>query len=131
MGIIDNVKEIVKIVQKADNIELYRKVIDLESEVLELTKQLKDKEDTISKLNEAMAVKGKMICEGSVYYIVDDAGNKKDGPFCTKCYDIDHVMCRIIQPHRVGEGRSWEWIQCQRCKVPFRSKEAGVYLNTH
>jgi hypothetical protein len=131
MGIIESAKEVVKIVQQIDNIELNRKVLDLEAEVLELTQQLREKDETISKLNEALETKGKIICQNSVYFMVDDEGNKKDGPFCTKCFDVDHFLCRLIQFHPGGDGRSWEWIQYQRCKLPFRSPKAAEYIGQH
>ena len=36
MGIIDNVKDIAKLIKKYDDIELYKKIIDLHDEILEL-----------------------------------------------------------------------------------------------
>ena len=131
MGIIENAKEAVKLVQQIDNIDLYRRILDLQGEAIELIEELKKKEETISKLKDALALKGKMICEASAYYITDDKGDKIDGPFCTKCFDVDHIACRIINAPKRGEGHSWEWVQCPKCKVPFRSRKTGHYINTH
>ena len=39
MGIIDNVKETVTLIQKIDNIDLYRKVLDLQSEVMAVVEE--------------------------------------------------------------------------------------------
>lgn len=129
MGIIENAKDAIKIVQKIDNIELYRKILDLQSEAMELIEQLKQKDETISKLNTALVLKGKMICESSAYYIVDKEGGKIDGPFCTKCFDVDHVTCRLVPITTPGQGR--EHVQCPNCKVVFNSWQISSYLDKH
>jgi len=132
MGIIENAKEAVKLVQQMDNIDLYRQILDLQSEAIALTEELKQKDDTITKLEQALRLKGKIVCENSAYYIIDNDGNKVDGPFCTKCFDVDHTTCRlIISGNPRAEGRDWEWIQCPKCKVTFKSRTAGEYIQTH
>jgi hypothetical protein len=44
MSIINNVKEIADLVQKAGDIELYRKIIELEGELIELTRSNRELE---------------------------------------------------------------------------------------
>jgi len=112
MGMIENIKDAVKIVQKIDNIELYRKLLDLQTEAMELTQKLKEKDEKIDQLEEALKIKGKLVLRGSAYYITDDGGKLLDGPFCTKCFDVDHVMCRIVR----AIGRM---VRCQKCKASF------------
>jgi len=131
MSFVDNIKEVVKIVQQIDNTELYRKLLDVQAEILEITEQLKSKDEKIKELEKALQLKGKMICENSAYFIVDENQNKTDGPFCTKCFDVDHIICRLINAPKHGEGHQWEWVQCPKCKVPFRSRKIGEYLKTH
>ena len=131
MGIIENAKEAVKLVQQIDNMELYRNILDLQAEALELVQQLKEKDETIEKLKTALELKGKMVCEHSAYWIKDDQGSKTDGPFCTNCFDNEHATRRLVQggkPSNKG-GHDWSWIQCPKCKVPFRQEALGRYLN--
>lgn len=122
MGIIENAKEAVKIVQQIDNIELYRKILDLQAEAIELSEELKKKDETISKLKDALSLKGKMICEASAYYITDEKGNKTEGPFCTKCFDIDQSKCRLVADNKEPQ------VICPNCKVSFSSKPTYDYL---
>jgi len=129
MGIIENAKDAIKLVQKIDNIELYRKILDLQSEAMELIEQLKLKDEMISKLNDALAIKGKLLYERSAYYIADEQGNKIDGPFCTKCFDIDHITCRFVPKSTPGQGRTH--VQCPNCKVVFDSHKISGYLQQH
>ena len=133
MGIIDNTKEVVKLVQQIDNIELYRKILDLEGEVIELVQENREKDQTIEQLKEAMKLKGKMVCEHSAYYQVDEEGNKIAGPFCTNCFDNEYATRRLVQGGipKGQSGHSCLWVQCPKCKLPFYSEETGDYLSGH
>lgn len=121
MGIIENAKDAVKLVQKIDNIELYRKILDLQSEAIELIEQSKLKDERITKLKNALRAKGKMVCKDSAYYLTDDKGEIIDGPFCTKCFDTDQDTIRIVAHTTGGQ------VKCLKCKVIFDSE--NIYNN--
>ena len=93
----------------------------------------KEKDKTIKKLEDALEMKGKMKCDHSAYWIIDDQDNIIDGPFCTNCFDNEQIKRRLVQGGKPnGEvGRPWEWVQCPKCGKSFRQKQVGVYLNTH
>ncbi len=133
MGIIQTAKDIVSIVQKMGNIDLIEKVLDLQTELSEIVEQLGEKEKTIEKLTEALELKGNLQREYSAYWLKDDQGNIIDGPFCTNCFDTEHTPRRLVQGGKQNGqgGHSWEWVRCPKCKVPFRSRHVGQYLNTH
>ena len=122
MGIIENAKEAVKLVQKIDNIDLYRRILDLQAEAIELTEELKRKDEIIAQLKDALYLKGKFIYKDSAYYITDENGKIVDGPFCTKCFDVDHVKCRLV-PENIGPQ-----VICPKCGVSFASKPIYSYL---
>ncbi len=61
MGMIEDIKEAVKIVQQIDNMELYRKLLDLQVEALDLSEQLKNKDKKIDELEKAFELKGKIM----------------------------------------------------------------------
>ena len=129
MGIIEDVKEVVKLSQQVNNIDLYHKLVDLQLEVMELTEQLKQKDTVISQLKKAFALKGKFICKDSAYYLTDEKDEIIDGPFCTKCFEVDQIQCRLVQKKTPSQGR--ETVQCPRCKVPFPSYRTAYYLSKH
>jgi len=122
MGIIENAKEAVKIVQQIDNIDLYRRILDLQGEAIELTEELKKKDEIIAQLKDALDLKGKFIYKDSAYYITDENGKIIDGPFCTKCFDVDHVKCRLV-PENIDPQ-----VICPNCRVSFASKPLYSYL---
>ncbi len=122
MGIIENAKDAVKLVQQIDNIELYRKILDLQAEAIELTEQLKQKDEIISQLKKALELKGKFICKDSAYYIADETGKITDGPFCTKCFDVNHLKCRLVAADKEPI------VICPNCNVRFASKPTFDWL---
>lgn len=95
MGVIEDVKEVVKLVQSIDNIDLYRKILDLQAEVtglvqdkLQLTQQVRD-------LTEKLAIQGSLEFRDEGYWRKCDDG-KEDGPFCTACWDSDKKLVRSV-----------------------------------
>ena len=122
MGIIEDAKEAVKLVQQIDNIELYRKILDLQGEAIELTEEIKKKDETISKLKDALDLKGRLTCKDSAYYLTNDNGKIIGGPFCTKCFDVDHLKCRLVPDNKEPQ------VICPKCKVSFSSKPLYHYL---
>lgn len=122
MSIIDNIKDVVKLVQKIDNLELLQKILNLQTEVIDLTEQLKQKDEIISQLKDALDLKGRLTCKDSAYYLTNKNGKIIDGPFCTKCFDVDHFKCRLVPDNKEPQ------VICPNCKVSFSSKPLYYYL---
>lgn len=125
MGIIEDVKEAVKLSQQVNNVDLYRKLVDLQLEVMELTEQLKEKNNTIEKLEAAFELKGKMICIESVYWLKDENDKIKDGPFCSKCFEVDHIQCRLARLPRDSRPS----LKCPNCKAGYESCLGFDYID--
>jgi hypothetical protein len=133
MGAIDTAKEIAGLVQKYNDVPLMKHIVELQTEVVELVQQNREKDQTIEKLKRAMELKGKVVCEHSAYYEVNEHGEKVSGPFCTNCFDNEHAPRRLVQGFKPKNqnGHNWCWVQCPKCKVPFRSEYTGKYLVQH
>ncbi|MBC8470286.1 MAG: hypothetical protein H8D56_12510 [Planctomycetes bacterium] len=129
MGLIEDAKEAVRLVQKIDNMELYRKILDLQSEAIELIEKLKEKDRTITKLKTALSLKGKLICEHSAYWLKNEKNETVDGPFCTRCFDVERNPCRLVQKSTPRQG--CETVQCPNCKVQFPNFMIADYLSKH
>ncbi|MGI9303344.1 MAG: hypothetical protein ACR2RB_11645, partial [Gammaproteobacteria bacterium] len=50
MSIIDNMKEIASVIKELDNVDLYRKIVELEGETIELIRVNRELEDRLSSL---------------------------------------------------------------------------------
>lgn len=107
MSIINNAKEIADLIQKLGNIELYRKIVELEGQIIELTRENHASREQVEELIRQLSIKGKLQFERKLYWLID--GQTKDGPFCQRCYDVDRKLVRL-QPW--GDD-SW---MCFGCK---------------
>ncbi len=58
----------------------------------------------------------------SAYWLRDDQGNIKEGPFCMKCKDVDSVKCRLVAMEKEPQ------VKCPNCKNEFASKPLFDYL---
>lgn len=93
MSIIMNAKEIADVVQKLGNIELYRKIVELEGQIIELTRENHALSEQVGELQRQLSMKGQLQYEEKMYWLVD--GERKDGPYCQRCYDVDRKLVRL------------------------------------
>ena len=87
MSVVTNIKEIVDLVKKIGDAELYRKIIELEQEVIELTYEIRN-------LNEKLKLKDDIIWDGRIYWLIKKDGSK-DGPYCQLCQDKNQNLTRL------------------------------------
>ena len=52
MGAIDNVKEVAKLVKDIGNMELYRQILDLQGEIMELTQANRELKSRVAELKD-------------------------------------------------------------------------------
>ena len=98
--------------------------------LLEQTQQAaREKDRLIARLQAAGATQGLLVIDGPACFI--RKGNLLDGPFCMSCFHQRHEAVRIEpagQPQG-ADGPAAEWVQCARCRTPFRSERLGQFLN--
>ena len=109
MSIINNAKEIADIVKKLGDIELYRRIVDLEGEILDLTRAKRDAEAEVEHLRETLKIKDKMTFKKPFYYMADDPV-----PFCPKCWEVDKIAIHMDGPRDVMVGSRYD---CHNCKT--------------
>jgi hypothetical protein len=111
-------------------VQLKQQVAQLQSRLDESHKLSTEKDELIAELQAVAALKDNMIVDGPAYFVKKDGG-ALDGPFCTPCFGRGHETVRIIPAAKPkdGEGDKSEWVQCSKCKTPFRSQRLSEYLN--
>ncbi len=102
MGVIDTAKEAVQLVQKIDNIQLYRTILDLQSDALKIVDENSKLRDQVKELEAAFAIKDSLIFENNSYFVVKETG--REGPYCTLCWDKDRKLVRL---HK--DEQDWWW----------------------
>ena len=90
--------------------------VDLHSQLLEFSEKLREQEELIHKLEkenrslrEADDLKARVHVRDEMYYVRQDDGSD-DGPFCTRCYDIDGKLSRL----KVAD---YDQARCPQCKT--------------
>ena len=95
MGVLDTAKEAVQLVQKIDNIELYKQILDLQSEIIKVVEENTHLKEQVKSLQETMKIKDSLSFEDNSYWIEKDG--VKNGPFCTHCWDREGMLVRLHQ----------------------------------
>lgn len=95
MNIIDTVKEVVSIAQKIDNIELYKQILSLQSDVLKLVDENTKLKQEIATFKETAKIKAALRFQNGEYFQKKE-DDSEDGPFCQICWDVDQRLARLI-----------------------------------
>lgn len=107
MGIYDAAKDAAKILKDAGKIEEYVKILDLIEDLFEKQKKIESLEEENNKLRNRLLVKDVYHFKNNAYYQKET----NDGPFCTRCFDKNHELIRII-PRKPSSNHS----VCPECK---------------
>lgn len=120
MGIVDEVKSVAGLVNKLKDPELMQHVINLQNSVLELNNEnaklrekVTDLENIIKNLEKEKEVGESLNIEFGTYF--STRNSKKDGPFCTRCFDVDRNLVRL---NVLTNG----YAECPQCKNGFHYK---------
>ncbi len=109
MSIISDAKEIVKLVRKLDDVELYRKILKLEEEIIEITRKNNDLQQKIDELKKIIETETSLEFRPPFYYRAGD-----DIPLCPKCWEVDK---KII--HLVNVRTAFNPLRCQSCRSRY------------
>ena len=112
MGLVENFKQVVEVVQKIDNVGLYRQILSLQSDALNLMQENMSLRDEVRVLKEKLTIRGEITFESNAYWL--DREGKRAGPFCSACQDTKEQLVRL-QPFINVPGRH----RCPSCKELF------------
>jgi hypothetical protein len=117
MGIVENIKDAADLAKKVGDIELYRKIVHLEGEVMDLTREKRQAEQKIEDLQKQLALRTRMTFKQPFYF--------QDGdpvPFCPRCYEKDTVAVHLFPGINRADLVRWD---CPDCKQQFRIEKSG------
>jgi regulator of replication initiation timing len=104
MGILDNAKQVAQAVEEIHNLELYQRVLNLHSDIIELVEENNRLRNENQDLKKKLQLQEKMHFKAPFYYQDGD-----DTPFCPSCFESNkHEAVHVVK-------RSVGWI-CPTCK---------------
>lgn len=109
MSVISNAKEIADLIKNLGDAELYRKIIELEGEIIELTRENHALSERIHELTKTLNIKETMSFNQPFYYQEGDIV-----PFCPNCWETNNVAIHMIVGEEFNAGI--EHI-CPNCKT--------------
>ncbi len=108
MNILDMLKEVISIAQKADNLELYRQLLDLNRVALDMQSEINDLKIENQSLKEQLENHGKVIRHSDDVYITLE-GDPLEIHYCATCWGNDK---KLIQLGKKG---------CFNCEAKWRA----------
>jgi hypothetical protein len=86
MSLIENLKEAADLAKKLGNIDLYKKIVELEGEIIEVTRQKLHLESKVEELQKQLSLKARMSFSQPFYCQEGDPV-----PFCPRCYEKETI----------------------------------------
>ncbi len=108
MGLVDTVKDMVVLVQKADNVELLKQVLALQNDALRTTQEVQQLKDRIRELEGLLAASKAMTFRAPFYFATDDPV-----AFCPRCWEKDHKALHLLHTPP-------NYYECHSCKTTIR-----------
>ena len=104
MGVVENLKDIGELAQKVGQIELYKKILQAEDEVRDLTRTKRSLEDKVEELEQTLKIRKSMTFKPPFYYLDGD-----EIPFCPTCHEKDQRTLHLLKQDET------DWF-CNVCK---------------
>lgn len=110
----DKGKELLKLAQKLDNIELIQKIIDLQSDQLHVQEELQALRKENEELKNIEKIDQELVRRESVYWR-NSAPETRRGPFCMTCWDAKRKLVTLTGSDREG-------YTCRHCEEYFSTE---------
>jgi hypothetical protein len=104
-------KDIADLVKKAGDIDLYRRIVNLEGEVIDLTPDKRRAEEKIEQLERALQFQGELKFRTPYFYAEGDPD-----PYCPGCWGSKRQAVRVTKVRIPSVGNC---MQCPACKHNF------------
>lgn len=94
MGLYDVIKDALQIAQKADNIELYKTLLEVQKVALDMQEDIIKLKEKNKELQENLEI-SKMIQRHPIT-IVTLENDEYETPYCSRCWDKDKHLVQVI-----------------------------------
>lgn len=121
MGLYEGIKDVAKIAQKADNIELYKQLLDLGAQALDMQEEIRRLKEANAELKDEKNLKSK-ICR-HISKKIDSFHNEH--PYITLLDDVDEIRyCAICWGRDKKLIQLYDELNCEECS---RLKQKNDY----
>lgn len=110
MGLYEGIKDVASLMQKADNIDLYRQLLDLSAQALEMQAEIIRLQEENSELKRKIYQKNDVERHNGIYITLKDDSQKI--LYCASCYGKNE---KLIQLFMYDSGRNL--YRCPVCRA--------------
>ena len=115
------------VAKKVEDVDLIGKIADAQMQVADLKNALVDLQEVnrelkarVAELEDHAKIAGELTYRQPAYY--REFGDKEDGPFCARCWDVDKRLVRMMVHRNTYQGRTQTGYTCNECA---RQRNAG------
>jgi len=114
VGAVENIKEVADLVKKFNDIELNRRILTLENEVLDLSREKRRAEEKIEELERTLKLRKELYFYEPFYWTMGDTI-----PYCPSCWESKTITVHVVFGHDRPDGSMWH---CPSCKHSYYPK---------
>jgi hypothetical protein len=119
MGFFETLKDVATLVQKTDNIDLMKHVLELQAEAAEIYQENARLRTRVTELERELSFAKELRFEAPFYYAPDDKI-----PFCARCWETDRAAIHLKGD---WDGTRWECFRCTNVYLQDDSEQGGSY----
>jgi len=110
VGIIETIKDVAVLVQKADNIDLVKHVLALQTQAQELIEDNRSLKEKLKDLEGLLQFAKNLSFRTPFYFATGDAA-----PYCPRCWEANRKAVHVV---KIFEGEETRW-DCFECKQMY------------
>lgn len=95
MGLYEGIKDVAKVVQQADNIELYTKLLDLCAQALELQEENMELRKQINDILKEKNIDAHIVRHPQPYITLDN--DESTIPYCATCWEREKKLYQMVK----------------------------------
>lgn len=121
MGLYEGLKDVAKVIQQADNIEIYRQLIDLCAQALEMQNEITRLTNENAELKRARDIEERIIRNRELFITLED--DEADTIYCSHCWDYDR---KLVQVKLYPTSGKFKCVHCTNHGV-FDEEKSKIY----
>ena len=120
MSFYDAFKDAINIAQKADNVELYRQLLDLSAQALELQAEITRLTEENERLKKSADIESKIKRYEQPYITLD--GENENIRYCSTCWAKNRTLIQV----RCNDDGHFRCPECQTSGIYDKSKQRSL-----
>lgn len=111
MGIIDTAKDVAILVQKADNIDLVKHVLALQTQAQEMLDENRASKARVEELEKLLTFAKTVKFQAPFYFAENDSI-----PLCARCWEVNKKAVHVVSIYKGSDDDRWD---CPECKYMY------------